>query len=143
MPPLMKMSRSCTPWLCVIGDSNPVHNILGPSRRQELRSIACEVGLSFGTVQSILNDTLGMSEVLARWVPGLLTDDQKRTRLNTSRYLLSHYEVDPGDFINRVVTQNEACVHHFDSESKIQSKQWKHPAHPLLNNLRGFIQQGR
>ena len=41
--------------------------------------------------------------------------------------LLSPYEDDPDDFIERVVTQDETLVHHFDPESKMQSKQWKHP----------------
>ena len=44
----------------------------------------------------------------------MLTDDKKRTWLDTSRYLLSRYEDDPIDFIERVVTQNETWVHHFD-----------------------------
>ena len=66
-----------------------------------------------------------MSKVSARRVPRMLTDDQKRTLLNISRYLLS--EDDSGDFIERVVAQDETWVHHFDQESKIQSKQWKHP----------------
>ena len=56
----------------------------------------------------------------------MLTDDQKRTRLDISRYLLSRYEDDPGDFIEQVVTQDETWVHHFDQESQMQSKQWKH-----------------
>ena len=57
----------------------------------------------------------------------MLTDDQKRTRLHISRYMLSRYDDDMGDFIERVVTQDETCVHHFDPESKLQSKQWKQP----------------
>ena len=57
-------------------------------------SIASEVGISFGAVQSILTDILGMSKVSARWVPRMLTDDQKRTQLDISRYLLSCYEDD-------------------------------------------------
>ena len=45
-----------------------------------------------GAVQSILTDLLGMSKVSGRWVPRKLTEDQKRNRLNNSRYLLSCYE---------------------------------------------------
>ena len=30
-------------------------------------------------------------------------------------------------YIERVITQDEAWDHHFDPESKMQSKQWKHP----------------
>ena len=62
----------------------------------------------------------------------MLTDDQKSTRLDISRYLLSRYEDDPGDFINRVIAQEDTWVHHFGPESKMQSKQWKHTGSPLL-----------
>ena len=109
-----------------------VHNLVMCDSRRDLRSIASEVGISFGAVQTILTDVLGMFKVSARWVPRILTDDQKRSRLDISRYLLSHYEDDPGDFIDRVVTQNETWVHHFDSESKMQSMQWKHPGSPWV-----------
>ena len=49
MPPLMKIPRLCTPWLCVIGGET---------------CVASEVGISFGEVQLILTDILlGMSKV--------------------------------------------------------------------------------
>ena len=72
-------------------------------RRRDLRSIASEVGISFGAVQSILT-ILGVSKVLAKWIPRMSTDDQKRTRLNISRYILSRFDDDSSDFIDRVVT---------------------------------------
>ena len=52
--------------------------------RRDLRSIASDAGIRFGAVQSILADILGISKVLANWVPRMLTDDQKRTRLDIS-----------------------------------------------------------
>ena len=71
-----------------------VHNLVMCGRGRDLRSKAIEVGISFGAVQTILTDTciLGMSKVSARWVPRMLTDDQKRSQLEISRYLLSRYE---------------------------------------------------
>ena len=45
-----------------------VHTLGMCDRRQAMRSIASEVGISFGAVQSILTDILGMSKVSARWV---------------------------------------------------------------------------
>ena len=95
-----------------------MHTLFMYDRRWGLPSIASEVGISFGAVQSILTEILGMSKVSARWVPRMLNNDQKRTRLSISRYLLSHYVDDPGDFIQRVVTQDETWVHHFDPEAK-------------------------
>ena len=74
-------------------------------RRRDLRSIGIEVVMSFWTVKSILTYILDISKVSVRWVPRMLTNDQQRTQLDISRHLLSHYEDDPDDFIERVVTQ--------------------------------------
>ena len=63
-------------------------------------------------------------------MPRMLIDDQKRTQLDISGYFLSRYEDDLGNFIERVVTHDETWVHNFDRESKMQSKQWKHPGSP-------------
>ena len=65
--------------------------------RRDLRSIASEVGISFWAVRSILIDILAMSKVSAS--------------------LLSRFEDDPSDSIERVVTQDGF-------------KQWKHPDLP-------------
>ena len=73
--------------------------------KQDLRSIASEVSMRFGG--SKLNDRLGMSKFSAIWVPPMLTDDQKMTQLDISRHLLSRYEDDHCNFIERVVTQDE------------------------------------
>ena len=91
-----------------------VYTLFMCDRRRDLRRLASEVGIRFGTVQSILNDILGMSKVSQRCVPRKLTDALKRTRLDISRNLLSHYEDDPDDFIEPVVTQDEIWAYHFD-----------------------------
>ena len=117
MPALMKMSRF-------------VHTLVMCDRRRDIRSIANEVGISFGAVQSILTVILGMSKVSARWVPPMLIDDQKRTGLDISRYVLFRYEDASANFIEQVVTKDETGVHHFDQESKMQTKQLKRPGSP-------------
>ena len=65
-----------------IADENVkvVYTLAMCDKRRDLRSIASEVGISFGVVHSILTDILGMSKLSARWVPQTLTDDQKRTQ---------------------------------------------------------------
>ena len=68
-------------------------------RKRDLRSISNEIGIRFGAVESILTDILGMSKVSARWVLRMLANDQKRTWFDSSRYLLSHFEDDPSNFI--------------------------------------------
>ena len=60
-----------------------IHNLVMCDRRRDLQSIASEVHIKFGAVQTILTDILGMSKVSAR----VLTDDQKRSWVDISMYL--------------------------------------------------------
>ena len=71
----------------------------------------------------------------------MLTKDQKKSRLDISKYLLSLYEDDPEEFMYRVVTQDKTWGHHFHSEAKKQSMQWNHPGSPPPKNVREFLQQ--
>ena len=48
-------------------------------RRVELRSLAEDFMVSYGTMQTIVTDDLKMVKKSARWVPRLLNDDQKQT----------------------------------------------------------------
>ena len=50
----------------------------------------------------------------------MLTVDQTGTGLDISRNLLSCYE-DPGDFIERVVAQDETWVNHKDAEQTMEA----------------------
>ena len=50
---------------------------------------------------------------------------------------------DPGDFIGRVVTQDETWVHHFDPESNMQSMQWKHPGSPPPKTFKRVYSEGK
>ena len=72
-------------------------------REKKLREKARQIYMNFGTVQHILTDILGMSKVSARWVPRMLTKDQKKSRLGISKYFLSLYEGHAEKFMRRVV----------------------------------------
>ena len=50
---------------------------------------------------------------------------------------------DLGDFIKRAVIQEETWAHHFDPESKLQSKQWKHSGSPPPNKFKRFHSVGK
>ena len=66
-----------------------------------------------------------------------------RSRLDNSRFLLSRYKDDLGDFIDRVVTQDETWVHHFDPELKMQSMQWKHSGSPPPKKFKTVSSAGK
>ena len=71
-----------------------------------------------------------MSKVSARWVARILTKDQKKSRLDISKYPLPLYKDDPEKFMRWVVTQDGTLAHYFDPEAKKQSMQWKHHGAP-------------
>lgn len=107
-----------------------IHNIILKDRRSTIRYVAEILKLSYGSVQSIIKNNLEMSKVSARWVPKNLTPDMKKTRKLISEDLLQRLQSNPEAFLARVVTQDETWVHHFDPETKEQSKQWKHKSSP-------------
>ena len=78
---------------------NKVHDIVTTDRRVTERYIACTVGISPERVHSILTEDLEMRKLSARWVPRLLTVDQKHTRRTLSRTNINLFEEDPANFL--------------------------------------------
>ena len=69
-------------------------------------------------------EELGMHCVAAKFVPGILTADQKQQHVNVCtelRQLASNNET----FLSRVITGDESWVYSYDPETKQQSSQWK------------------
>ena len=64
---------------------NQVRALVMQDRRVTVRVLAEEVGISTGSVHSILTDDLAMRRVSAKFVPKLLTIEQKQLRLEACR----------------------------------------------------------
>ena len=103
-----------------------IHQMVMNDRRLTISHLANVISISRERVENILHNKLGMSKVLAQWVPRLLTPDQKLTRLVMSKANLARFEADPDRFVERFLTQDECWVHHFEPETKRQSMQLKH-----------------
>jgi histone-lysine N-methyltransferase SETMAR len=101
-----------------------IHDIVLNDRRVKLREIVNIVNISYERVWNILNEHLHMKKLSARWVPRLLTIDQKRVRVTISKHCLELFKHNPSEFLRRFITVDETWVHHFTPESKQQSKQW-------------------
>ena len=108
-----------------------VHRAVKDDRRVTLRKLAETFSISLGSVRKNFSQHLHMKKVSARWFPRTLTEDQKKTRVNMSKELLSLYQKDTEGFLARTITQDETWVQHFDPETKQQSMQWR--PHPLYS----------
>ena len=104
-----------------------VRDLVRSIHRLTIREMANELNLSFYAVQSILSEDLNMRRVSVKFIPKLLSDQQKQYRLEVSQELFNRAETDP-DLLNRVITGNETWVYGYDPETK--TSQWKGPSSP-------------
>ena len=85
--------------------------------RRTIKNIVTNVNLSYGTVQTILTCDLNMHRVAAKFVPRLLTPEQKEHRVAICQELRQRAVDDPS-FMSRVITGDESWVYGYDPETK-------------------------
>jgi histone-lysine N-methyltransferase SETMAR len=100
-----------------------IHMVMDDGR-VKVREIASAVGISSEWVHNILHQHLNMRKLSARWVPQLLTVDQKRNRVRRSKDNLQLFQRNPQDFRHCFISVDETWIHHYTPETKEQSKQW-------------------
>ena len=57
-----------------------VKQVLDTNRHLTCDELAYDLGISHGSIYTIMRDKLNMRRVAARWVPQCLSEDQKRVR---------------------------------------------------------------
>jgi hypothetical protein len=65
-----------------------VREVIRSNRRLTVREVAEEVRISKTVCHEILTENLGMHHIAAKFVPRLLTDDQKQNRFDVSKEFL-------------------------------------------------------
>ena len=94
-------------------------------RRIQVEEIAQALGISHGSVSTILHDPLGMRKLTARCVPKSLSDEQMATTASVCSALLKRFR-SKDDFLLHLLT----WVHYYEPENKAQSRQWVEPGSP-------------
>ena len=97
-----------------------VRDLVYSDRRIQVEEIAQALGISHGSVSTILHDRLGMRKLTARWVPKSLSDEQMATRASVCSALLKHFR-SKDDFLLRLLTVDETWVHYYEPENKESS----------------------
>ena len=69
-----------------------------------------------------------MHHIAAKFVPRMLTDDQKQNRVDVSQELLDRANDD--NFLKNIITGDETWVYGYDVETKVQSSQWMSKTSP-------------
>ena len=93
--------------------------------RLSVKDIAICTGISEGSVQTILKKHLDLKKVCARWVPHLLTEEQKTQRFKCTRELLKTYRGCNSQVISNLLIGDETWVHMLQPQRRADNKQWK------------------
>ncbi|KAL4119443.1 hypothetical protein QTP88_012252 [Uroleucon formosanum] len=110
------------------------------NRRLTIMELSNEFQISFGSVQTILTTDLNMRRVAAKFVPKLLSGEQKENRKQIATDLLECSESDDF-FLKLIITGDETWVYGYDPETKVQSSQWKTPDSPRPKKARQIRSQ--
>ena len=84
-----------------------IHEMVLDDHRIKVRDIAEVMNMSKERVCHILNQHLDMRKLFARWVPRLLTLDEKRVRMKICRALLAQFRRNKSEFWRRLITVDE------------------------------------
>ena len=102
-----------------------MHEKVLEDRHITIQEIAGELGISTGSVHTILTEDLNLRRVSAKFVPKMLTKQQKELQKEIAGDMLDCANHDP-EFIQTIISGDETWVYGYDQETKFQSSQWKH-----------------
>jgi hypothetical protein len=94
-----------------------VRQLIRANRQLTVHESSAEVGISYDTCQAILTDDLNTRRVSAKFVPRVLTIEQKEHHLSFATDLLHEAETD-GNFMEGIITGDETWVYGYDPETK-------------------------
>ncbi len=119
---------------------SPIKRIVAENPRITVRELSERFDIARRTVERILKNELGLSKKTARWVPKLLTDEQRAERVRCGNLFMEAVEQNVG-FLDKVVTMDETNISFFTPESKEQSKRWVKKGSPAP--IKAKVQESR
>ena len=89
-----------------------------------IQEISSNLGLSYGTVQTTLLEDLKLKKVCARWVPHILTEDEKRQRVLCAQKLIQLLGPYGHKHLEDVIMGDETWIYFYGIPNKRQNKMW-------------------
>ena len=88
---------------------------------QEIEELS---GIHSSSVLKILRERLGLRKICTRWVPHLLTDEQKQSRVRFALQVIEKYDKCDPCRLEEIVTGDKTWIYHFQLDSKAKNKVW-------------------
>lgn len=103
------------------GHVQKIKDLVFKNRRLTIKDLADNVGISFGSTQTILHDVLCLKRVNSRLVPKSLNCLEKQRRVDVCETLLSDYQ----DHLKCIITGDETWIYAYDLETTDQSSEYR------------------
>jgi hypothetical protein len=113
---------------CVGENIRRVHDLVMSDCRITTRIITDKLGISKGSVRTILKEDLNIQKLCAKIVLKVLTQEQTQRRVACCQDWTVNEE--GSNFLQRVITGDESWIYKYDPEAKRQSEEWKHGGSP-------------
>ena len=78
--------------------------------------------IHLSSVLKILRERLGLRKICSCWVPHLLTDEQKQSRVRLASQVIEKYDKCDPRCLEEIVTGDETWIYHFQPDSKAKNK---------------------
>ena len=82
---------------------------------QEIEELS---GIHSSSVLKILRERLGLHKICACWMPHLLSDEQKHSRIRLALQVIEKYDKCDPRCLEEIVTGDETWIYHFQPDSK-------------------------
>lgn len=123
----LKDSPRCGRPVCAAtsGNVERVLELIKENPKYSTRKLGEMLGIGKSSVQKILRDDLDMQRMNCRWTPKTLTQAQKDERVRCCRDVLSVWENNWTELVERVITCDETWVFYENPHDRVSGSEWR------------------
>ncbi|CAH2010204.1 unnamed protein product [Acanthoscelides obtectus] len=88
------------------------------------REIEASLKISKTSIQKILHEELGVRKLVSRWIPHLLTEEQKAARVHWCQKTLDRFNSRNSKNVYSIVSGDESWIYCYEPENKRHSAVW-------------------
>ncbi len=122
--PVTDLPRSGRPKTAIVKRTiDHVQQELDADRHLSIRQIVENTGFSQGMVHRILKQHLNVRRLSCKFVPKILSTEQRCQRVDMCHQNLANFAADPL-YLDKILTGDESWLHRYDPDSKKSSSHW-------------------
>ncbi|UYV78202.1 hypothetical protein LAZ67_16000471 [Cordylochernes scorpioides] len=111
-----------------------ITDLIKENSRTTLLELEQDTGISKTTIGRIVTKDLKLKKTPAKFIPRLLTNEQKLCRLATCENMLEMTRTDP-EWKDKIITGDETWVYDYDPETKRQYAEWRGQGQTVIKEM--------